>query len=231
MALCTWMTRGIIHIRTILQTGVGFKSKTRSPPDFHHINDLLPNNHVNSRLIARDLLPTNFVRTTLCVVQNDGGNFRVDFQNKDYQINEMSLNDPKSMTHTMLKLDIPAARINTPIAVVACNKLQEPLQIYITVNSRVHHSQRHGWQKGATIGTAVENSTCLYAQGRFTHNETILRDEFQSTAAPRTVTEACTMGDEWKSFSICVSQAVNSIYKIVANTDASFWPQDKATMQ
>ncbi|KAG1830215.1 hypothetical protein EV424DRAFT_321251 [Suillus variegatus] len=151
-----------------------------------------------------DLLPTHFVGTTMNAVQNDEGKFRVYFQNKDYQIHEMSLNDPKSTAYTLLKLtnsNIPAARINTPIAAVASNDLEEIHVFYITVDSRVQeicHSKRHGWQKGATIGTAVENSTCLYAQGRFVHNETVLRVGFQSATAPQTITEGCTMKDEWK---------------------------------
>ncbi|KAG1781930.1 hypothetical protein EV702DRAFT_494055 [Suillus placidus] len=152
-----------------------------------------------------DLLPTNFVGTTMCAAQDDDGKFRVYFQNKDYQIYEMSLDDPKSTTYTLLKLTndrMPAARINTPIAAVACNKLQEIRVFYITVNSRVQeicHTHRHGWQKGANIGTAVENSTCLYAQGRFAHNEALLRVGFQSAAAPQTITEAYTVKDEWKT--------------------------------
>ncbi|KAG2121609.1 hypothetical protein DEU56DRAFT_894628 [Suillus clintonianus] len=152
-----------------------------------------------------DLLPTNFVGTTMCAAQNDDGKFRVYFQNKDYQIYEMSLNDPKSTTYTLLKLtnsNMPAARINTPIAAVACKDLQEIRVFYITVNSRVQelcHTQRHGWQKGATIGTAVENSTCLYAQGRFARNEAMLRVGFQSATAPQTITEAYTVKDEWKT--------------------------------
>ncbi|KAG2155189.1 uncharacterized protein EDB93DRAFT_1247682 [Suillus bovinus] len=107
-----------------------------------------------------DLLPTSFVGTTMSAVQHDDGKLRVYFQNKDYQIYEMSLNDPKSTSYTLLKLtnsNIPAARINTPIAAVASNDLQEIRIFYITVNSRVQelsHSQRHGWQKGANIGIA-----------------------------------------------------------------------------
>lgn len=152
-----------------------------------------------------DLLPTNFVGTTMCAAQNDDGKFRVYFQNKDYQIYEMSLNDPKSTTYTLVRLTtdhMPAARINTPIATVAANDLQEIRVYYITVNSRVQelcHTQRHGWQKGATIGTAVENSTCLYAQGRFARNEANLRVGFQSATAPQTITEAYMMKDEWKT--------------------------------
>lgn len=152
-----------------------------------------------------DLLPTNFIGTTMCAVQSDDGKFRIYFQNKDYQIYEMSLNDPKSTTYTLLKLTndrVPAARINTPIAAVACNNLQEIRVFYITGNSRVQemcHTQRHGWQKGAAIGAAVENSTCLYAQGRFAHNEAHLRVGFQSAAVPQTITEAYTMKDEWRT--------------------------------
>ncbi|KAG2049365.1 hypothetical protein BDR06DRAFT_710013 [Suillus hirtellus] len=75
-----------------------------------------------------DLLPTHFIGTTMNAVQNDEGKFRVYFQNKDYQIHEMSLNDPKSTAYTLIKLtnsNIPAARINTPIAAVASNDLEE----------------------------------------------------------------------------------------------------------
>lgn len=152
-----------------------------------------------------DLLPTNFVGTTMCAVQNDDGKFRVYFQNKDYQMYEMSLNDPKSTSYTLLRLTderMPAARINTPIAAVAAHNLQEIRVYYITVNSRVQemcYNQRHGWQKGETIGTAVENSTCLYAQGRIVQNEAMLRVGFQSAKEPQTITEAYTMKDEWKT--------------------------------
>ncbi|KAG1842722.1 hypothetical protein C8R48DRAFT_780986 [Suillus tomentosus] len=72
----------------------------------------------------------------------------------------MSLNDPKSTAHTLLKLmnsNIPAARINTPIAAVASNALEEIRVFYITVDSHMQeicHFKRHGWQKGTTIGTA-----------------------------------------------------------------------------
>jgi hypothetical protein len=61
-------------------------------------------------------------------VQNEDGKFRIYFQNKDYQIYEMSLNDPKSTTHVLRKLttsEMPAARINTPIAAVAWHNLQQ----------------------------------------------------------------------------------------------------------
>lgn len=153
-----------------------------------------------------DLLPINFVGTTMSAVQNNtDGKFRVYFQNKDYQIYEMSLNDPKSTEHTLLKLTndhLPAARINTPIAAVACNNLQEIRVFYITANSRVQeicYSQRHGWQKGSAIGTAAENSACLYAEGRIVHNEVMLRVGFQCADHPQTITEAYTMKDEWKT--------------------------------
>ncbi|KAG0703805.1 hypothetical protein DFH29DRAFT_419126 [Suillus ampliporus] len=143
-----------------------------------------------------DLLPTNFVGTTMCATQNEDGKFRVYFQNKDYQIFEMSLNDPKTTVHTLVKLTtsgMPAARINTPIAAVACKDLQEIRVYYITETSRVQeicHTQSKGWIKCATLGTAVENSTCLYAQQRNTH-ELSIRVGFQSSAAPQTITEAC----------------------------------------
>jgi hypothetical protein len=142
----------------------------------------------------------------LSSVQNDSdGKLRIYFQNKDYQIYEMSLNDPKSTTHTLQKLTnehLPAARINTPIAAVACNNLQEIRVFYIAVNSHVQelcYSQRRGWQKGSVIGTAVENSACLYAEGRLVHNEIMLRVGFQAAAAPQTITEAYTVKDEWKT--------------------------------
>jgi hypothetical protein len=102
-----------------------------------------------------DLLPTNFVGTAMCAAQNDDGKFRVYFQNKDYQIYEMSLNDPKSTTYTLLKLTndhMPAARINTPIAAVACNNLQDvgqPCRVslshayYIITDPRLlHHCEQ-----------------------------------------------------------------------------------------
>jgi hypothetical protein len=74
----------------------------------------------------------------MCAVQNDDGKFRVYFQNKDYQyqIYEMSLNDPNSTSYTLLKLtnsNMPAARINTPIAAVACDNLQEVRNLWLAV--------------------------------------------------------------------------------------------------
>ncbi|KAG0708518.1 hypothetical protein DFH29DRAFT_794890 [Suillus ampliporus] len=151
-----------------------------------------------------DLLPTNFVGTTMAAVQNEDGKFCIYFQNKDYQIYQMTLNDPRSRTYTLLKLTtsaLPAARINTPIAAVAWKNLQEIRVYYITVTGRVQEmisSQRSAWRKGETLGTAVENSTCLYAQGRF-NNEVLLRVGFQSVTAPQTITEAYTLKDGWKT--------------------------------
>jgi hypothetical protein len=75
-----------------------------------------------------DLLPTSFVGTTGAAVQSTSGNFRVYFQNKDYQIYQMILADPTSTIYTIQKLTnspIPAARINTPIAAVSWNELNE----------------------------------------------------------------------------------------------------------
>ncbi|KAG0703804.1 hypothetical protein DFH29DRAFT_998241 [Suillus ampliporus] len=155
-----------------------------------------------------DLLPTNFVGTTMCATQNEDGKFRVYFQNKDYQIFEMSLNDPKTTVHTLVKLTtsgMPAARINTPIAAVSCKNFREIRVYYITVTSRVQemcYSQGKGWVKGANLGTAVENSTCLYAQegNEGKANELSLRVGFQSSAAPQTITEACYNGHQgWKT--------------------------------
>ncbi|KAG1760233.1 hypothetical protein EDD22DRAFT_751641, partial [Suillus occidentalis] len=120
---------------------------------------------------------------------------RVYFQNEDYQIYEMTLNDPKSTAYTLLKLTtstMPAARIDTPIAAVAWKNLQQIRVYYITVDNRVQefaYSQNDGWQKGSILGTALKNSTCLYAQDRFT-TEPLLRVGFQSFAAPQTITEA-----------------------------------------
>ncbi|KAG1734621.1 hypothetical protein EDB19DRAFT_1911021 [Suillus lakei] len=74
---------------------------------------------------------------------------------------------------------MPAARINTPIAAVAWKNLQQIRVYYIIVNGRVQeivYFQGGGWQKGPTLGTAVENSTCLVG--------------FQSSAALQTITEA-----------------------------------------
>ncbi|KAG1742374.1 uncharacterized protein EDB91DRAFT_1052118 [Suillus paluster] len=154
---------------------------------------------------ASDLLPINFVGTAMAAVQNEDGKFRIYFQNKDYQIFEMSLNDPKSTVHTLVKLTtsgMPAARINTPIAAVACKDLREIRVYYITTTSRVQemcHTQGKGWVKCATLGTAAENSSCLYAQQRNAHDVSI-RVGFQSAAAPQTITEACYNEHQgWKS--------------------------------
>ncbi|KAG1871743.1 hypothetical protein DFJ58DRAFT_762177 [Suillus subalutaceus] len=152
-----------------------------------------------------DLLPTNFVGTTMAGVQNEDGRFRVYFQNKDYHIYEMSLNDPKSTTYDLRQLTtstMPAARINTPIAAVAWHDLQQIRVYYITVDNRVQEmvfTRGYDWQKGATLGTAVEDSTCLYAQYRFT-TEPLVRVGFQSSAAPQTITEALyNVKDKWKN--------------------------------
>ncbi|KAG1742380.1 uncharacterized protein EDB91DRAFT_1128923 [Suillus paluster] len=88
---------------------------------------------------------------------------------------------------------MPAARINTPIAAVACKDLREIRVYYVTVASRVQeicHTQGKGWVKGAVLGTAAENSSCLYAQGRLT-KEASIRVGFQCSSAPQTITEAC----------------------------------------
>ncbi|KAG0708557.1 hypothetical protein DFH29DRAFT_794947 [Suillus ampliporus] len=154
-----------------------------------------------------NLLPTNFVGTTMAGVQNEDGKFRIYFQNKDYQIYEMSLDDPMSTKYTLFKLTtsaMPAARINTPIAAVAWEHLHQIRVYYITVNSRVQElvftfGINLGWVKGAMLGTAVENSTCLYAQVRLT-TEPMLRVGFQSSAEPQTITEACyNKKDGWKN--------------------------------
>ncbi|KAG1727447.1 uncharacterized protein EDB91DRAFT_1163831, partial [Suillus paluster] len=88
---------------------------------------------------------------------------------------------------------MPTARINTHIAAVACKDLREIRVYYITATSRLHeicHTQGKCWVKGATLGTAAENSCCLYAQGRFTKDVSI-RVGFQCSAAPQTITAAC----------------------------------------
>ncbi|KAG1727778.1 uncharacterized protein EDB91DRAFT_1060953 [Suillus paluster] len=155
--------------------------------------------------VESDLLPTNFVGTTMAGVQNEDGKFRIYFQNKDYQIYQMSLNDPRSRAYTLLKLTttiVPPARINTPIAAVAWKNLQEIRVYYITAASQVQeivYSQRSGWKKGEMLGTAVENCACLYAQGRFTTNEVFLRVGFQSAIDSQTITEAYTLRDGWKT--------------------------------
>ncbi|KAG2122349.1 hypothetical protein DEU56DRAFT_75717 [Suillus clintonianus] len=142
-----------------------------------------------------DLLPTNFVGTTMAGVQNEDGKFRIYFQNKEYQICEMSLDDPNSTTHTILKLTtsaMPAARINTPIAAGAWDNLREIRVYYITADSQVQeicYTHGVGWQKGAHLGVAVDNSTCLYAQHQ--NKEPYMRVGFQSSTAPQTITETC----------------------------------------
>lgn len=153
--------------------------------------------------IKSDLLPTDFVGTTMAGVQNEDGKFRIYFQNKDYQICEMSLNDPQSTSHTILKLttaDMPAARINTPIAAVSWDNLRQIRVYYITVNSQVQemtYTQGVGWRKDARLGIAVDNSTSLYAQHQL--KEPFMRVGFQSSVAPQTITEACYYQSGWKT--------------------------------
>ncbi|KAG1760232.1 hypothetical protein EDD22DRAFT_88685 [Suillus occidentalis] len=150
-----------------------------------------------------DLLPTDFVGTTMAGVQNEDGKFRIYFQNKDYQICEMSLNDPHSTSHTILKLTtaaMPAARINTPIAAVSWDNLRQIRVYYITVNSQVQemtYTQGVGWHEDAHLGIAVDNSTSLYAQHQL--KEPFMRVGFQSSAAPQTITEACYYQSGWKT--------------------------------
>ncbi|KAG2153152.1 hypothetical protein DEU56DRAFT_773366 [Suillus clintonianus] len=136
-------------------------------------------------------------------VQNEDGKFRIYFQNKDYQICEMSLNDPNNTTHTILKLTtgaMPAARINTPIAAVSWDNLRQIRVYYITVNSQVQeisYTQGVGWHKDAHLGAAVDNSTCLYAQHQ--NKEPYMRVGFQSSVAAQTITEACYYQSGWKT--------------------------------
>ncbi|KAG1745155.1 hypothetical protein EDB19DRAFT_1692683 [Suillus lakei] len=160
---------------------------------------------VVSQSAMSNLLPVNFVGTTMAGVQNEDGRFRVYYQSKDYQIYEMTLNNPKSTDYTLLKLTtpaLPAARINTPIAAVAWNNLQEIRVYYLTVTSQVQeiiYGREKVWMKGSgPLGTAVDSSTCLYAQHN--HGDPFLRVGFQSSTAPQTITEACYMqGHGWKT--------------------------------
>ncbi|KAG2122350.1 hypothetical protein DEU56DRAFT_832402 [Suillus clintonianus] len=151
-----------------------------------------------------DLLPTNFVGTTMAGVQNEDGKFRVYYQNKEYQICEMQLDDPNSTTYKTLKLttgNMPAARINTPIAAVAWDNLRQIRVYYVTVDSQVQEicyiQGGAGWHKGAHLGVAVENSTCMYAQHH--SKEPVLRVGFQSSTAPQTITETCYYKSGWKT--------------------------------
>jgi len=163
-----------------------------------------------------DLLPTSFVGTTGAAVQSTNGNFRVYFQNKDYQIYQMILADPTSTIYTIQKLTtspIPAARINTPIAAVSWNELNEvqvfdaspsiPRNLiltsswqirvyYITVDSQVQEmcfSKSGDMRQGKVLGTAAESSAFLYAQVTV-NPRLMIRVGFQSSTAPRTITEA-----------------------------------------
>ncbi|KAG2360561.1 hypothetical protein BDR07DRAFT_1486881 [Suillus spraguei] len=136
-------------------------------------------------------------------VQNEDGKFRIYFQNKDYQICEMALNDPNSTSYNIVKLTtaaVPAARINTPIAAVSWDNLRQIRVYYITVNSQVQeisYTQGIGWHKDAHLGIAVDNSTCLYAQQQL--KEPFMRVGFQSSQAPQTITEACYYQSGWKN--------------------------------
>ncbi|KAG2063018.1 hypothetical protein BDR04DRAFT_1146375 [Suillus decipiens] len=139
-----------------------------------------------------DILPTNFVGTTMTGVQNEDGKFRIYFQNKDYQICEMSLDDPNSTSHNIRNLTTAtgsAARINTPIAAVSWDNFRQVQEICYTYGV--------DWHKGAHLGIAVDNSTCLYAQHRL--KEPFLRVGFQSSQAPQTIAEACYYQSGWKN--------------------------------
>ncbi|KAG1878917.1 hypothetical protein F4604DRAFT_580278 [Suillus subluteus] len=150
-----------------------------------------------------NLLPTDFVGTTMAGVQNEDGKFRIYFQNKDYQICEMSLNDPNSTSHTILKLTtatIPTARINTPIAALSWDNLRQIRVYYITMNSHIQeisYTQGVGWHKDSDLGIAIDNSNCLYAQRQ--SKEPFVRVGFQSSTAPQTITEACYYQGGWKN--------------------------------
>jgi hypothetical protein len=152
-------------------------------------------NEVKNRETMSDLLPTSFVGTTGAAVQSTNGNFRVYFQNKDYQIYQMILADPTSTIYTIQKLTnspIPAARINTPIAAVSWNELNEIRVYYITVDSQVQEmcfSKSGDMRQGKVLGTAAESSAFLYAQVTV-NPRLMIRVGFQSSTAPRTITEA-----------------------------------------
>ncbi|KAG1886703.1 hypothetical protein F4604DRAFT_1614920 [Suillus subluteus] len=142
-----------------------------------------------------NLLPTNFVGTTGAAVQTADGDCWVCFQNKDYQIYEMMLNDPASPSYTLANLTatpFPTPRINTPIAAVSWNNLKEICVYHIIADSQVQEigfTRGRGWSKGPVLGTAVETSAFLYAQVA-TSPAVLVRVGFQSSTAPQTITEA-----------------------------------------
>ncbi|OJA19280.1 hypothetical protein AZE42_04501 [Rhizopogon vesiculosus] len=103
-------------------------------------------------------------------------------------------NSPDQTRYSLFNLSdvTPAARINTPIAAIAWNGLRQICVYYITATNKVQeitYSAQSGWFQGATPGTAVENSSCLYAQVRASLPRALLRVGFQSTEAPQTITE------------------------------------------
>ncbi|KAG1856043.1 hypothetical protein DFJ58DRAFT_659578 [Suillus subalutaceus] len=150
-----------------------------------------------------DLLPTNFVGTASAAVQSTDGNCRVYFQHKDYNIYQMMLTDPTSTSYSLQNLinsPMPAARINTPIAAISWNELQEIRVYYITTDSQVqemYFSKSGGMHKGQVLGTAVESSAFLYAQIAV-KPRIVVRVGFQSATDPKTITEAV-WDNGWKN--------------------------------
>ncbi|OJA19281.1 hypothetical protein AZE42_04500 [Rhizopogon vesiculosus] len=152
------------------------------------------------------ILPSNFIGTTMAGVQVEDGQFRIYYQGKDYKLYEMQLDNPDDTQYSLFNLSdfTPDARINTPIAAFAWNGLQDIRVYYITATSKVQeiiHTAQGGWFPGDTLGTAVENSSCLYAQVRASLPQASLRVGFQSTKSPQTITEAYLVdpNEGWKT--------------------------------
>lgn len=114
----------------------------------------------------------------------------------------MVLSDPESPSYTLGNLtatSFPTPRINTPIAAVSWNNLQEIRVYYITADSQVQEIgfTGSGWSKGPVLGTAVETSAFLYAQVA-TSSAAPVRVGFQSSTAPQAITEAV-YDNGWKT--------------------------------
>ncbi|KAG1878970.1 hypothetical protein F4604DRAFT_1755249 [Suillus subluteus] len=115
----------------------------------------------------------------------------------------MMLTDPTSTSYSLQNLinsPMPAARINTPIAAISWNELQEIRVYYITTDSQVqemYFSKSGGMHKGQVLGTAVESSAFLYAQIAV-KPRIVVRVGFQSATDPKTITEAV-WDNGWKN--------------------------------
>ncbi|OAX37840.1 hypothetical protein K503DRAFT_800918 [Rhizopogon vinicolor AM-OR11-026] len=141
-----------------------------------------------------DLLPTNLVGDNHVRVQVEDDQFRVYYQGKDYKLCEMQRNSPDKAQYNLLKLSdfTPAARI----AASVWNGLREVRKFdanlyasFDVVQEIVYNTQDSSFQ-GATLGTAVENSSYLYAQVRANLPLALFRVGFQSAEAPQTIIEA-----------------------------------------